>query len=271
MADWPGVGGFDRIGRALNVGDSFNKGALGGHSGSANVKGAWSTVISSLGFDASGFTVFFQNSTGSPWTGLVDIGIGAAGSEVVLVPDLLVRPLINDCLTEIFYCPLAIPTGVRVAARYQNSLTSGALSGEIVPFGGGFTNPRPFNTCLAYGVNTSNSQGTLVTADYPGAWVAIADNVPSLDAIMVACYLEATQSNVFPANYEIGMSAAGGGAVEYLLLPSIPVMARPSQIASRFSFGAFPVRVPPSSKLWARANGVGYASQSLRMAVYGFR
>lgn len=269
MPDWPGSGGFDRVSRALTVGDSFNKGALGATNG-ANSKGNWVTVLDPVPFDASGFFLMTCNNTGSPWSGLLDIGIGPAGSEQVILPNVLLVPTLNDTLGEFWYVPLALPAGARVAARGQANNGSFNPGGEVVPIAGGFTNGRGCQRAYAFGINETNSVGTAIEGNYPGGWVAVADNVPELAWLMVAAYMQQTSGNHWMANYEVAISAAGAGSPERIVLPSIPVLARPSQVATRWSAGAFPVRVPPGSKLWARQNNVGYSSQIIRLGLYGF-
>lgn len=98
----------------------------------ANTKGAWTEITAGLTNDIQGFFLGFDcqshignsSSVGAP--NLLDIGAGAAGSEVVLVPDILVSKApenytaaIAPTHTGLLHIPIA--AGTRIAARSQSS------------------------------------------------------------------------------------------------------------------------------------------------------
>lgn len=57
---------------------------------------------------------------------LVDIAVGAAASEEVLVPNIaLYTDSANDSVSQaVFRCPIAIPAGTRIAVRMQSTTTA---------------------------------------------------------------------------------------------------------------------------------------------------
>lgn len=97
----------------------------------ANTKGAWSELTPSLTRQLNQPSVFIGGSLSGglaleSW--LVDVGIGAGGSERVIIPDLYVQSggTSDDFSPKLFSMPVTIPEGVRVAARAQSTETNGA-------------------------------------------------------------------------------------------------------------------------------------------------
>ena len=90
----------------------------------ANAKGAWAQLTASSSYDARAIAVAFsssRNSVRSICHWFVDIGIGAAGSEVVLLPDLFVgsHTTSDAVLGSSMTLPINVPAGTRFAARAQ--------------------------------------------------------------------------------------------------------------------------------------------------------
>jgi len=100
--------------------------------GAANTKGSWVELIASTANKTVYLIVWARRSAGTP--GLIDIGIGAAASEVVLIPNISPESAGDGF---VFEGPIRIAAGTRIAARYQNSTASdtGAIAiylGEVV-------------------------------------------------------------------------------------------------------------------------------------------
>ena len=71
--------------------------------------------------------------------GVIDIGIGAGGSERVLCADsLVVAETVADCWYPILHGPFPcdVPAGTRFAARFQNEInTAGDRTCDIAAWG----------------------------------------------------------------------------------------------------------------------------------------
>ena len=100
--------------------------------GGANAKSAWKQLTASTTGDITRLVVGIQgddsNMTAS--TGLLDIGVGAAASEVVIVPDIYYVGEATEVVTvegaELAYT-VNVPAGSRLAFRYQaTSAAAGA-------------------------------------------------------------------------------------------------------------------------------------------------
>lgn len=142
--------------------------------GSANVKGAWTELIAATDNNSYGFNlVIMMGATASAarnW--LMDIGIGAAAAEVVLVPDFLGTASINSHI-ELFI-PIFIPKGTRIAARGQ--CTTGSATNYVQVF----TVPTPLFPCftgaVSIGSDTAASNGVALTPGATGtesSWVSV--------------------------------------------------------------------------------------------------
>lgn len=98
--------------------------------GTANTKGAYSQIVSSTFADIGGiFVVFDSQNTASGSsnvsTSLIDIAVGASGSEVVIVPNTLLSIFLGGSAAILGgylpYMPIQIPAGSRIAVRSQSS------------------------------------------------------------------------------------------------------------------------------------------------------
>ena len=108
--------------------DGTSGGTLINPGSTANTKGAYSEITSSLSSDISGFVMSVRASSASLVTSsyLLDIAVGSSSSEVVILPDML---LAAESISDTFlpewqgFFPISIPAGTRVAARAQSNVT----------------------------------------------------------------------------------------------------------------------------------------------------
>ena len=96
----------------------------------AHTKGAWVELIASTSKKAIGVAVTFSCAE-NPYRYLFDLGIGAAGSETVLIPNIYLRiDGINAICSTTLFLPCFIPAGTRISMRFQ-------LSGAAYKYGNG--------------------------------------------------------------------------------------------------------------------------------------
>jgi hypothetical protein len=97
----------------------------------ADTKGAWVELSASTSDSINALAIMFGNGTAGDamaanqsWK--VDIGTGAAASETVIIPDIVVRTTsIIDCpLPHIVRFPVSIPATTRLAVRCQCSVNT---------------------------------------------------------------------------------------------------------------------------------------------------
>jgi hypothetical protein len=107
--------------------------------GTANIKGAWTQLIASSPVEVDAISIMIGqagdvNRTNNA-TALLDIGLGASGSEAVIIPNLFLRwttTLDGPFLTGEVILPISIPSGSRLAARGQcTDVTAGDRTFDV--------------------------------------------------------------------------------------------------------------------------------------------
>jgi len=123
-------GGFTHpstMGRCTTYGvtEGASTGVLVDCGGTANVKGAWVQIASALSFDT--FYLIFSLGHQSNFfsdPGLLDVGVGSAGNEVVLIPNIAITGSTDSFdITPNVIGPYAVTlrAGTRIAVRAQCS------------------------------------------------------------------------------------------------------------------------------------------------------
>lgn len=123
---WPNISSFQR---------SETYGAVSGSStstqldpgGTAHTKGSWTQLTASTTSPIRWLVVNMGilNPAARIANWAVDVGIGGSGSEVVILPDLLMiaNAAADDADPKIYHFPVTIPEGTRIAARCMSSTT----------------------------------------------------------------------------------------------------------------------------------------------------
>lgn len=157
--------------------------------GASNTKGSWVTLVSATDRDWYGFGLAVcgnaTTAAGTDSGALLDIGIGGAGSEVVLLPDYLVGGRIGNTSAFLtlpsgyppIFIPLFIPKGTRIAARCAG-VTASIVRGVALSGVSGASVPAAiFSGCDTYGVTAASSKGTNLasnaSANTFGTWTSI--------------------------------------------------------------------------------------------------
>lgn len=244
-----------------------------GASVTTHTKGVYSELITSTAYDADGVMVSLQQSSGTAG-GLMDFAIGAAGSEQIVMANVIIGQ--TKRLTTYVFIPINLPAGSRVAARCQSTVSSQAYAVATHLYRAGLWGPPPGGTILTFGADTSDSGGKVVdpggTIDTYGGWAELS---ASVGQDIAAVYLMlANRQNSAPADQSVSFYlqlGIGTAASE------IPVWG-PIRFSSS-SFGSygplpavwFPVSIPAGSRLVARARaGTNDATDRLfDLVVYG--
>lgn len=173
---YPGVGfGF---GSAFSKTASISNQTTVTTSGSNNTKGSWVELESSTDYAVSGFYLIVDAAARSANQQriLLDVGIGGAGSEHVLVPDLLFST--GDIVDRgqgghYVYIPMYIPAGTRVSARTQVNTSAPRTARVAIIFNYSGESLLPiFQGCDALGITTGSTSGVQVTSGSGGSYGA---------------------------------------------------------------------------------------------------
>ena len=217
MGDWPVGGSMAWVANAQAAGTNYS--VQVGHT-VADTKGSWVELVASTPH-AVGMIELNVNATNFYGEFLIDVAIGASGSEVILVADLLF------CLNFQHYwashgpfpIPIAVPAGTRIAARLQcNRLYLGSnwlrMSTNLYPLNSMST--TSLQLCKTYGaVSSGATRGTAIdpgaTVNTKGAWVELSSAVPYTIGMLffsVGGAFDNAKTNAYWA-VDIGIGAAG--------------------------------------------------------------
>lgn len=231
----------------------------------AHTMGAWSEVVASTSSDIYGliFRVTNNQTGGTDCSALMDIGVGAAGSEVVVAPfvDISFQGTAAGILFE-HQIPVYIPSGSRIAMRCQSVRTSRSIS---VDFRGALStdiSEQRLKTqwlpqsLVSYGHNTATSNLTVLTApasfNTKGAWKEIvAATSEPLQGIVIFANAGPTTA-MQASNYLVDVGLGASGSETVIAANS---WFRSTTAESSFSesfLRMYPVDVPAGSRLSMR-------------------
>lgn len=238
---------FDTVGEASS---SATGGSTLTGSASANNKGSYVELSSSIPFGVSG--VLIQTNFGTLGDALIDIALGAAGSEIVIWSNLLATA--QKLRGGSFYVPLVLPAGQRLSARCQHTSSSGSVQFQITLIGaggGGFQRVEP---C---GAATGDSGGVSVE---PGAVAHTKGAYSELIAATAFAYKWAVlaiggQNNAIrsTSNWLVDL-AVGAAASEQIIVPDLLHRCDGNGDDGVYPpYWSFPISIPAGSRVAVRA------------------
>jgi hypothetical protein len=225
---------------------------------SANTKGTWVETFSATAFDAMGLDIS-PVGLGTNADRLVDIGIGAGGSELVIIPDLLVQRSGGGRGAHIFF-PLKIPEGSRISHRSQATTGSATTLVGITLIAGGFVGHHAScSICKSYGPTAADSGGVSIdpggTAGTKGAWVQVPTTTTTDPVIRKLVIAFGNQANTARAACHWLLDVAiGAGGSEQTILSNLHIKAETNNMMEPPFIGALPVVIPAGSQISARAS-----------------
>lgn len=219
----------------------------------------WVELIASLSHDTYGLMVNINSGStiGASRNTVLDIGIGAASSEVVLIPDLICGNAGTYSLTGSglwYYFPIFIPAGARVSARSQSSVAT-AFNVAVTAF------QKPLNPSMlkaasyVIAVGMTVPQGTAVTVGTTseGAWTSLGTTSKDAWWWQVGAQVQSADTSHQTAVHHIDL-AVGDGSNKRIIMNSVPLTTNASEWACNtlFTLGC-EVFVPSGSTLYARS------------------
>lgn len=180
----------------------------------AHTKGAWVEIVAAAPSDVDIIELLIANTAAAAVAGgaLMDVGVGAAGSEVVIAPDVGVgnSSSVNlyDCLTVSL--PVAVRSGSRIAVRWQAaraSATSASVAMRLFrwPSGAGLRSPSKLD---AIGVNTSTTAGTSAGAT-SNVWTSVGTAARAYQGFVAVIMSNDATMAAASAAVDVGVGASG--------------------------------------------------------------
>lgn len=223
-------------------------------SGTANTKGAYTEVVSAANNvdGCSDLSIYFDGvSEATMRSMLLDIAVGGAGSEQVIIENIFLasRLIQNPNLIKL---PISITPGVRVSARMQSSVASSQGVIHVIMGCSNFTTQTPLSKTKAYGVDLATSKGVNVTGGTSyGAWTEI---TPSLDEDIKGFFVCVSRDvdgwSGSEAFYDVGIGGAGS---EQIVLEK-QMMSQNSNETGTMLFSPFyGIKIPAGTRIAIRA------------------
>jgi len=241
---------------------SFNTGA-------ANTKGAWAEIVASTTHDTDGVMLFWNTDTfvsGQDAEALLDIGIGAAASEQVVVSNMRVgRRDINPQQRPQMFIPMRIPAGSRIAMRGQSVLATRTFAFGVDLVGvSRWGQQRGFARCTTLGADSADSGGVLLATpggnNTKGAWTEISAST-SVDAKAILAVFGCTGDIGMTQEYTLFDVAVGGAGSEQVIVPDMQYMTGTSEVVYPYlphaNYMPVSCSVPAGSRISARYQSSG--------------
>jgi hypothetical protein len=249
----------------------------------ANTKGTWTEIIASTSAAATWVQVHVDSTfvSGNDTSMLLDIGIGAAASETVLIPNIgcgfrgtaFTGNIYNNSGSDWFF-PLSVAAGSRLSARAQSAKAAGATALVHISLwssGGGISG----SAIDAIGANTATSRGVDVVAglsNVEGDWTEITSSTSNDYRALLWAIQGAGDSGLLAGQLLLDIGKGGSGS-ETVILSNRPNVLGTSETLAPNPGAFLPVlaSLPSGTRLAARAQFDSASAQSVDVILYGVR
>jgi hypothetical protein len=240
-------------------------------SASANTKSAWFSM-GTLTTDCLALLlrVGYLNNSGTDHGVLHDIGIGAAGSQVVVVSNIVQGQPAGTALTNFVLfqhvLPLSFPAGTQLWIRSSVDVASSTphLGGSFTPMGSAFNQMQEFAGVETVGQVGTGTGATLIGgAGAKGSYVQLGTSTQDY-AAMFLCFDFAAQSGTIRGLIDVAIGASGS---QQIIIPN--VSAGPGDGFSYMDLEPVPVQVPAGTKIWGRFSNLDGSTNSIGLTAYG--
>lgn len=273
------------LGVASGSGGIFNGGAATAMSKAAlsnfstvatSGRGSWTELSTTTGTyvngtgttkDMDAFSIQLGANGNSTGSRIVDVGIGASGSQTVIAADL-VHHVAADFIHSTYLIHRAIPAGTKVWLRQYNNLASSATWGGITPLVGPPSKGQQYEI-LHFNLGTDAAPGSLGTSILQSnlvTWVQlVASSAVNITAIRIMI-IGRTGTSAW-GGLAIGVGAAGfevrAGGVQFGG-PQTSVVPQCDPLW-------IPVDIPAGSRVAATSYASSGGTDAWRIVVYGLK
>jgi hypothetical protein len=218
---------------------------------SANTKGAWAELSAATPFDVHGIYLSMHPSISDFSSHLVDIGVGAEGSEVVLVSNIAEQQ-VAVYLGNPMIIPIRIAAGQRISMRTQSNTGGAIIRATITLLSQSMLSGACESRSTTYGSITASSAATSVdpggTADtrvFTQLSAATTNPIHKLIIDLTGLYNASRTTCLWMITVAVG--AAGS---EVVILPEMYVgTGNVGDHIVPSTFGPFDVNIPVGSRL----------------------
>jgi hypothetical protein len=231
-----------------------------------HTKGAWAQMIAATTFEASWLQVHLGQTgvavAASNSQTLLDVGVGASGSEQVVVPNIAIG---GSLPFASWLFPLVVPSGSRIALRIQSAVASKNVTAGVMVMGGGM-GLESGSRATTYGAATATSIGTVLAAPTvvntaEGAWTVISASTtnPMRWLVVGISAPNTATASIGNALVDVGV---GASLAESTVISDIAVAITGNEDVNHHRPLTFPVSIPAGSRLVARYRGTSTSTAS---------
>ncbi len=224
--------------------------------GANDAKGAWVEITASTSFDYEAIRfIAMQNTTASHF---IDIGIGAAASEQVLISNLDVSSNGKTYRqAEYVELPISIPAGTRIACRGQTSLGSNStMNVYLVGKSNTFSQSGGLGKAVTYGANTGATEGVTVdpggTINTKGAYTEVTASTTADMKHLVLCIGSLQNASQATTGWFLDI-AIGSAGNEEVICPNSHVQGDSVPDNLGPSFHSWDVDIPLGTRIAIRS------------------
>lgn len=233
-----------------------SRGTLITASATPNTKGAYAQMVASTARHATGIVIIANRHGDANVDYLIDIAAGGAGSEQVILSNLLsTNGPGGDAFGGWWYFPLAIPAGTRISARCQSTGASAdvRVTAHLV---GAQMQIAPLSKVTTYGANTADSGGTSIdpgaSANTKGAWTQLTASSAALAGFALAFGTQANTTRT-RCTWLIDIGIGGAGSEQVLLADLLLSTDTSSDNMAPGATPFLPLSIPAGTRIAARA------------------
>lgn len=270
MADWGFIDGAQRCDTHGEVTASSAGTTITSPGASLNSKAGYTELVASAPFEVVGLVISGSLTSSTTVHALIDIAVGAAGSEQVVIANIhqFRAGSANTAITP-FFVPVLIPAGTRISARYQHSANAATIQLSVVLLGATANYPILGGQVAAYGLDTSTSKGAIVD---PGA---VANTKGSYTEITSATSIKSSwlvltvqpDTAVLTSSWLLDL-AIGAAASEQIILQDLHIYGSAAIGVQQMRF-FLPIALPSGVRIAARSQCASTAAgRNLTVSVH---
>lgn len=227
-------------------------------SATANTMGGYAELIPSTPFDVDGMLLFLVSQNASINSFITEIAIGSDGSEINIIPGILLGGGRGN--SRAMYFPISIPAGTRLSARTQCLLVGPNLRGVNVfatLFPRNYTRlPMLATRAFSYGLDYTTTSGIEIdpgaAENTKGAWVEITPSTDQDIRYLILSYDFYSNTTATQARMFIDVAVGANGS-ERIVLPDLFSQLSTESDTPHPPFHALPVFIPKGSRIAVRA------------------
>lgn len=254
---------------------SSNAGVNTPPSASANTKGSFTQVVASTSVDSVWMVVDLQYYPSTTTTVFVDVAVGAAGSEKVIIQDLEFS--CTDLggqhqASQLYGFPVAIPSGTRISARSQvNNASGDSPQVSVILFDGSFSQSEGYAGVDAIGANESSTIGSTLdpggVIHTKGAYTQLTAST-SRDYVGILAAFDGQNTGTLGSSQSVDIAIGGAGS-ETVIVPDITFWTSVRTIPWILPF--IPIMIPSGTRIAGRCSSslTGAADRTVGLIVYG--